>query len=795
MTSKRILTFAGVLFLAALLIGASYLPVVQATTGKWRNINPTEYTTIPDTQLNSVYMLNGGTGGIGSGDGWAVGNNGTVFHWDGFAWNNYTMGTTCNLNSVNFGSPLSVPMNEISSSAGFMVGGNTSATVCSGQKAWFWNGNSWFEASTGLISPGNLSSVFLYQVSGSSVSAFAVGANATAGASYQFNGVPGGGGGWTAWPVQGSTGCSLTSVYMVSATEGWAVGHCGKVYHWMGGAWTNPFTFGGVDFYSIFMDSSTDGWAVGSGGQVFQYASGSWNGPVYSLPTHETLRSVSFVSSSEAWVVGDAATIVHYSGGTWTPVSSTLIPTLRGLRGVHATGGSNVWTVGETGSILMWDGSVWGSITSPVQTNFNSVFMTGSNDGAAVGNVTFAGPTIMRWDGVKWTRPQGTSSPTDLWGVWEANSGEWWAVGGGPGFYPYILHMTSVSSTAFSGTSFTTAPCGATCVLRSVYGTSSGNVWAVGDGGVFAQWTGGSNWGLVPPLVAVPVGTMWRAVTFVGGDSNNGWVVGYSPTGPLIYHYTSTGWTNAPGVPTGFPTNVRLNDVQFLDSSHGWAAGDNGWILFYDGTQWNPVFTVGTYNLTAIHVTSTSDGWAIGQDTSNGLPVFVHWDGNAWSTVGTIPPLPSQTVGRLQSMFLLSSTNGFAVGTTAGAGGIASLGMMFHLDPPSGGPPPPTTTMSTSTSVVVTTSTSVVTSTSSATSSSQVSTSTTQSSTSSSSSSGTSSTSSGTVTVTVTSSSGPTTPLVAPPIPGFPWESIVAGIIVGLSLLVIIRRRRMPATA
>jgi hypothetical protein len=45
----------------------------------------------------------------------------------------------------------------------------------------------------------------------------------------------------------------------------------------------------------------------------------------------------------------------------------------------------------------------------------------------------------------------------------------------------------------------------------------------------------------------------------------------------------------------------------------------------------------------------------------------------------------------------------------------------------------------------------------------------------------------------VTTSSGPTTPLVAPPIPGFPWESIIAGIVIGLSLLVIMRRRRNSA--
>jgi hypothetical protein len=38
-----------------------------------------------------------------------------------------------------------------------------------------------------------------------------------------------------------------------------------------------------------------------------------------------------------------------------------------------------------------------------------------------------------------------------------------------------------------------------------------------------------------------------------------------------------------------------------------------------------------------------------------------------------------------------------------------------------------------------------------------------------------------------------TTPLQLPPIPGFPWESIVAGIILGIGVLGIIRRRRRCA--
>jgi hypothetical protein len=46
-----------------------------------------------------------------------------------------------------------------------------------------------------------------------------------------------------------------------------------------------------------------------------------------------------------------------------------------------------------------------------------------------------------------------------------------------------------------------------------------------------------------------------------------------------------------------------------------------------------------------------------------------------------------------------------------------------------------------------------------------------------------------------TATSGVTTPLVVPAIPGFPWESIIAGLVLGISALVLMRERRKSSTA
>ena len=824
MNRNRVLVTA---LLLSVVTFAGLIPSAAASTGKWRNINPTEYTSIPNVQLNSIYVLNGGTSGIGSGNAWAVGRNGTVFYWDGFSWLNQSVGTPCSLNSVNFGSPSSLPMSASSagSSAGIIVGGQATSSGCPGRISLFWDGFSWFPyTGTGLNDARNLTGVFLVsanQNTGTSaytLDAWAVGLNATAGAFYHFGGVPGSGGSWNEQNVadSSSTGCEVDTIYMVSANEGWAAGKCGRIYHYFGGNWelapgvSFSWAGAGVDWKSVFMDSTTDGWAVGTANTIAHYTGGIWTcctnpGGVIGTPT---LRSVSFVSSSEAWAVGDAtangATIIHYSNGQWTGLQPNQVPTLLGLNGVHATGGSNVWAVGQSGSIILWDGSIWGSITAPLQTNFNSVWMTGSSDGVAVGNLTLGGPTITKWDGVKWWRPQGTVSSTDLWGTWELNSGEWWVVGGGEGVYPYTARH--FSGTVVPGPETVTPPTcpGATsCILLTVSGTASDNVWSAGTAGLIAHWTcpgGVCSWGgPFPTYSADPVTNTWRSLAFVGGDQNNGWVVGFdsAPAAPLVYCYnnacsmvasTPELWESVP-IPGSVPASTQLNSVstQLDNSNHVWIAGSNGIILLIDGNTKTitPTVTVSTYNLTSIFVDSSTDGWAVGQDTATSLPVFVHYDGTGWNPVSTIPPF--NNVGRLQSMYLLSSTNGFAVGTTAGANGLISLGMMFHLDPPGGVYATINanqTSSSTASSSVV--SSSISSYTSSYTSSPPVTTTSSLTTT-------VLSTTVSTMTVvstSTTSASTVSTPMILPAVPGFPWESIITGLMLGMAALAIVRRRK-----
>lgn len=328
--------------------------------------------------LNGLVMLS-------ANNGWAVGDAGTILHYDGSSWSQIPSGTTANLYGISFGLP-STP----SSSAGFAVGGITGNPA-----ALFWNGVAWTPAISGLSpSAGKLTSVFLV----SSSDGWAVD---DSGGIWHWSGSPGLGGGWSKFS---SAIVGLRSIFMTSATDGWAVGVSGLIYHYSSGGWT-LFGTVGTTMNSVFMLTPSEGWAAGNGGLVYHYSSGSWTGPVSPAVTNNDLRSVFMISQTEGWAVGAAGTVVHFSSGVWTilPLSSTN----QNLNAVSSAGGVS-WAVGNTGTMLLVGGPVPQGIPA---TSLQSVYLLSVTDGWIAGcstggcNSGAGEPVIAHWDGTS-TAPQ-----------------------------------------------------------------------------------------------------------------------------------------------------------------------------------------------------------------------------------------------------------------------------------------------------------------------------------------------------------------------------------------------------
>jgi hypothetical protein len=738
-----------VLIVSSLLVGSVFAqPVATGVLGVWRDINPTAYINPPaNPPLDSVYMLN-------ATEGWAVGDeryttNPTysfpaMLHYDGSTWNlvpvpkNPTEESSPDivsgyaLTSVNFGTP----GNPISRNDGWAVGCGFDngapppppkcLPASSGHSDIFaialhWDGITWREQSSGLnptnLNTGPLQSVFMV----SPTDVWAVGSNTagTAGTFWHWTGVPGLGGGWS---LQGTATAPLFSVFMVSPTEGWAVGASAVIYHYFGGTWTAvpsplPTTTcpSCATLRSVFMVSPTEGWAVGDDGSVtpfppgagvgviIHYSAGTWTGPVSPGTAPSTLRSVFLTSSTEGWAVGDAGTIVHYSGGTWTKLPVNLVPSLPEIdfnfNSVFLNAANDAWSVGSAGVIMHYDGVNWGTVTSPSLTELTSISfgpplsgLANPNDGWAVGRATpsllpqppnptqnpVAEPTIIHWNGFMWTKGVAIGTTNDLLSVFMLSTGDVWAVGGGGGGSPPGGGTTATCSTTpcpvilhFTGGSWNTiTPPPGSYVLNSVFMVSASEGWAVGCSGTVAQCS--------------PVAHSAR----VAGGSG------------IILHYTVTGGVGtwaifpAPTTPTPLPP---LNSVYMLGPNEGWAVGDGSvalpaTVLHYTVTggvgTWNVVGVNGLptapplANLNSVFMLSTTSGWAVGGipgGGSPGGPVILYWDGTHWTRVSTptIPGGPIATPPTLNSVYCTGPTDCWTVGNFVDAQLVATI---FHWD-------------------------------------------------------------------------------------------------------------------
>lgn len=836
------------------LVVASIGSVSSAITfGRWRDVNPANYATAVAGDFNGVYVRNGGSGSIGAGDGWAVGGDGTdplIAHYDGFSWQILAspIASPVLYNSAHFCTTPGAPGVGLCNPNGDGTDGWIVGEKAGSSAALYWDGAALTPVATGLAAGTALKSVFMAChsppygtgcpggpafVSGLT---FAAGTNGAAGVIYQFNGNPKAIGGWTL-AFTSATATVFNGIYMYVDSggnlAGFAVGDNGIIATLFGGAWTEVVVAAGVTFRGVFVDrgNPADAWAVGDSflgsGQIWHFVTGFWAGPVSPGATANDLNSVFLTSTSEGWIVGDAGTVLHSTtlGGsnTWLALTQpfqTAVGIGIDLFGVSFPGGGNGWSVGEEGVILHTENSgcpgvpspCWGGSTSITESSqLNSVFEISSSDAWAGGLFdTVSGiHSLIHWDGNKWHRATVTGANPDIFGIYMLSSSEGWALGA-------VNPLGAAEALKWDGSSWTSQPivgCGGGCYPTSVFmisGGTSGDGWAVGTTGEIWRYQSGS-WGTVLSPTANNLNSVF--ISNPGNNLNAGWAVG---DGGTVLKLSITG-----GVPTwavvGVPGIVAQNlySVYFKDSNHGWIVGASATIVTTTdgGATWSGgtaqvVGAPATTVLRSVYVDTygvgagNGDGWAVGDDGSGPTAnvIFAHWDGTSWTNTPLAPPIATSPTGTEQySVFVRGPEDGFAVGRPVNTGTLSAI---FHLDPlnpptSGGGGSTTTTTITTSsTSATSTSSTSVVTSsTTSSTATSTVETTTSSAQTSTTESStvsetSTSSTSSG-ATVTVTeSSSSTTTPLVLPAVPGFPVESIIAGVAIGLTALVIIRRHR-----
>ena len=480
---------------------------------------------------------------------------------------------------------------------------------------------------------------------------------------------------WKAQLAGLTAGVSLFSVFMVSPTDVWAVGTGpggGQFWHWtgvpgLGGGWNlpQPAVATVSVFFSVFMVSPTEGWAVGTGGAIYHYFGGTWT--AFPSPTTQQLNSVFMISATEGWTVGSQGTIFHYTTGIWTgPVSPGT--TTNDLLSVFMVSSTEGWAVGKLGTIVHYSGGTWtalpinlvptlpagGTASSPF--NFRSVYLNNAADGWGVGTLG----VILHWDGANW----GTVTSSTLTELASISFGpplspitpnDGWAVGGATSALAGPPATTEPTIIHWNGFMWTKGVAiGTMNNLYSVFMVSSGDVWAVGGGQASTASCTATAANPCPVILHFQGGS-WNTVT--------------PPTGGYVLYSVFMVNPNE-----GWAVGCQGTVAQCVRQT-GQTTGGQGIILHYTVTggvgSW-AIFPIGSPSTTipplnSVFMVSANEGWAVGNYITTappGGPIVLHYTvtggvGN-WNVV-TIGGLVG-TQGNLNSVFMLSPTSGWAVG-------------------------------------------------------------------------------------------------------------------------------------
>jgi hypothetical protein len=563
---------------------------------------------LPMTTLRGISMTS-------PGEGWAVGDSGSIWHSVGGQWSSVSTGITRTLTAVAMDSP----------SHGWAVGGDLSQQYSSVPALIEYTGGVWVDRSATLPpNVGNLEDIVLAPGGNEG---WAVGQHLSNGEYpiiHLINGV------WSIEP--GVAQAFLNSVDMLSSDDVWAVSS--PAYHRTGGVWTQTTLPTSSSPAGIALVPGFGGWAVGAYGTILRYdlRTGGVTPTSTTLIPSSTTTQTRTPAPTNTTSCGGASPDCSTSTRTRTAVppttqvtdtpitpSATVTasatstpqcplltwhtipnPVTALMQAVEAIAPDNVWAAGDDGYILHYDGTAWIQVTSPTTSTIYSLSATSEDDLWAAG---LGG--VFHWDGSEWSVALAAASSEWYNGVKAISPTDVWAIGMGPGTYwPVVLTMH------WAGSEWThiiaPAPNAHPNGLNAINALSSTDVWVVG------YWSGPN----VYPFILHWDGTQWAnkspsaeescafgsLADIAAISSNDVWAVGQCSDGTsLAIHYDGTTWSRSPTPDIG-----SLETVYALATDDVWAGG----ILHWDGSEWTVSYNSSlVYDIDAL---SPDDVWAVG---------------------------------------------------------------------------------------------------------------------------------------------------------------------------------------
>jgi hypothetical protein len=493
--------------------GAAWLPQASGTTEK----------------LETVW-------GTGPADMFAVGGGSTILHWNGSAWSAMASGGTVGFHDV-----------KGSSSSDVYVAGDGGTII-------HWDGSAWSDNSPGFTSLAY--SALWVDPSGGYVVATGAewGANNTSSDFVAWDGST-----WTelppfpdnpAHPLCGKmAGDNADDLYVTDCAF-----YPTKLQHWDGVNFTDRAPVSNASLFGIWMNGSNDGYVVGAGGTfqapisaVFHWDGFGWT-PMYTGTT-STLLGV-FGIGADLYAVGGSGTILHRDLTSWTSAQPTPLSAFANIN--SARKGSPVVLAANGAQIAEWDHG-WKGIPGMEPYSLGYNLFAASRD-ASTGDIYAIAQT-------------NTTTFDEL--HWSASTFNWSDIA----TYNYVVHdlcdgvVTQASQDhLWCTTTPTFQDCavgvaGSTCHgqvpttnnLNGIDGTSASELTAVGDAGTIVHWDG-------------------------------------------------TSWS-----PRISPTTQNLTSVYVATPNDAYAVGDVGTLLHWDGLAWSSMASPTQVNLTAVAGTGPDD--------------------------------------------------------------------------------------------------------------------------------------------------------------------------------------------
>lgn len=433
-------------------------------------------------------------------------------------------------------------------------------------------------------------------------------------------------------------------VFMLNATQGWAVGDAGLAARTSdgGATWTYEATGTIRDLVGVWASSSTDVWAVGMYGTILRWDGSTWN--LFNSGTTNHLYAVHGSSAGNVWIVGESVRLrwngttlttfsnsattydvfalatdnvwavgasgwYRFNGTSWVGAGSSTYD----LRGIHGVDANNIWAVGEGGTIMRWNGSTWAAQSSGINEYLRGVWAQDVNNVWAVG----VEGIVLKWNGTSWQR-QETGVTSTLISVWGSGVGGPCVAGIGGLLTQWDGSQWTIRARGQSGLSFS-----------SMAAADASHVWAATGFGVW-KWDG------TRARVDLPgfnVTGLWA------GSATHVWAVGGSS---LAYRWNGTDWSQLSL--TGSPA---FSAVFGLDETNVWLVGTGG-IFKWNGTA---LANQSTTSFTNGHALNANNAWVVG-----GSGRISQWNGSAWTAQ------TSGTTSTLNAVFALDASNVWAVG-------------------------------------------------------------------------------------------------------------------------------------